>query len=138
MKFKDVADFWFNLPRVVRYIFTGGYNAGVSYLLFVICVFIFTKDHPQLCLFLSFMISSVNSYLSQKFLVFQTRGNYLKEYVKCFFTWLSGYPLNAILLKILYQNLHINIFVSQFICLGTVAIFTYILFKYFSFKTSRD
>ena len=134
MKFNDIKNFWFDLPRVLRYLFTGGYNFVVSFIIFAILIFILTENHSQICLILSYLISSFNSYFSQKFLVFQTKGNYVQEYLKCSITWFIAYILNAGLLKFFFDFLGINVYISQFVSLSTVAIVTYILFKHFSFS----
>lgn len=136
--FDKIKSFWLNLPRFIRFLVVGSYNFAVSYIIFAILILFFTDKNSQICLFLSYLISSFNSYFSQKFLVFQTRGDYLKEYIKCSITWFVGYVLNAILLNILQNILNINVYLSQFICLGSVSVITYVLFKYFSFRQKSN
>lgn len=136
--FSKIKSFWLNLPRFIRFLVVGSYNFAVSYIIFAILILFFTDKNSQICLFLSYLISSFNSYFSQKFLVFQTRGDYLKEYIKCSITWFVGYVLNAILLNLLQNILNINVYLSQFICLGSVSVITYILFKYFSFRQKSN
>lgn len=136
--FSRIKSFWLNLPRFIRFLVVGSYNFAVSYIIFAILILFFTDKNSQICLFLSYLISSFNSYFSQKFLVFQTRGDYLKEYIKCSITWFVGYVLNAILLNLLQNILNINVYLSQFICLGSVSVITYILFKYFSFRQKSN
>ena len=135
---KKMKNYWFSLPKIIRFLFIGSYNFAVSFAIFVVLIFLLTEKNSQLCLILSYIISSFNSYFSQKFFVFQTKGNYFKEYIKCSVTWGIGYILNAILLKILQDILLINVIVSQFAALAMVSGFTYILFKYFSFKTNKE
>ena len=130
--------YWFSLPKIVRYLFVGSYNFAVSFIIFAVLIFLLTEKYSQLCLILSYIISSFNSYFSQKFLVFQTKGNYVKEYIKCSLTWGTGYVLNAFLLILLQNILLINVFISQFIALASVSVVTYILFKYFSFRQKTD
>ena len=137
MKTENIKNFWFGLPKIIRYLFVGSYNFAVSFLIFAILILLLTEEYSQLCLILSYVISSFNSYFSQKFLVFETRGNYVQEYLKCSLSWGIGYVINAGLL-ILFQNiLKINVYLSQFISLASVAILTYILFKYFSFRSKE-
>ena len=84
--------------------------------------------------FIVFVFSSVFSYLNQKFFVFNTRGNYVKEYLKCCSTWFVSYLLNVLILELLVKFCIKNVLVSQFISLLTVSIVTYVLFKYFAFS----
>ena len=76
-------DRWFKLPDFIRFIFVGGLNAFISYVIFVIAILILGKEHYQLCVALQWILSSFISYLNQKFLVFCTKGNYVKD-DKCF------------------------------------------------------
>jgi len=125
---------WYKLPDFVRFLVIGCINAGVSYIIYAICVLIFGAEHYQLCVALQWILSSVISYLNQKFFVFCTRGNYVKEYLKCCSTWAVSYVLNVIILEIFVRYLIKNVFVAQFISLFLVSIATYVLFKFFAFK----
>lgn len=79
-------------------------------------------------------LSSVVSFNAQKYLVFQSCGNSLKEYLKCCAGWFLGYLLNAALLEVAVSELSLNIFAAQIIANLCSAISTYILFKKFAFK----
>ena len=129
---------WFKLPDFVRFLIVGCVNAAISYIIFAISVFIIGESHYQLCVTLQWVLSSIISYLNQKFFVFCTRGNYLKEYLKCCTTWGVSYILNVIILEIFVRFLIKNVYIAQFISLFIVSISTYILFKCFAFKKSKQ
>ena len=125
---------WFRLSRIVRYIIIGCINAIVSYAIFAVLLLILGENFYQLCITLQWVISSIISYLNQKFFVFCTTGNYIKEYLKCCSTWAVSYVLNLIIIEIFIRFITKNVYVSQFFALLTVAIATYTLFKFFAFK----
>ena len=125
---------WFNYPDFIRFLIIGCINAGISYLIFVAAVLILGTEHYRFCTFLQWVISSVISYLNQKFLVFGTRGNYINEYLKCCSTWCIGYVFNLIILEIFVRFVFKNVFISQFISMALVSCLTYLLFKLFAFK----
>ncbi len=127
-------DLWFKLPNIVRFLIVGSINAFVSYIIYAIAVFLIGDSYYQLCVFIQWTISSVISYLNQKFFVFCTRGNYIKEYLKCCTTWAISYLLNVIILEIFVRFLIKNVYIAQFISLFIVSISTYILFKCFAFR----
>lgn len=127
---------WCKIDNKIRFLLIGGINAMLSYLLFVIFVLILGEDSRQLCVALQWVISTVFSYFNQKFFVFCTKGNYLKEYLKCCSTWFVSYLLNIFILEF-FMKITKNVYISQFISLFLVAIITYILFKYFAFKNSN-
>ena len=125
---------WFKLPDFIRFIIIGGINAAISYVIFIIAILLLGKGHYQLCVALQWILSSVPSYLNQKFFVFCTKGNYIKEYLKCCSTWVVSYFLNAIILELLVRYILENVFIAQLLSIFIVSIVTYILFKVFAFR----
>ncbi len=129
-----MLDSWFKLDDRIRYIFVGGFNFCVSYLIYVLFCHILGASFYQWALALSWIISSVISFTTQKMLVFKGGKNWFSEYLKCCSTWAVSYIINAVLLEIFVKNLEFNVYLSQFIATFTVAVITYILFKKFTFK----
>lgn len=130
----DIREKWFGLDDKIRFLIIGCINAAISYLIFALCLFIFGDSLRQLCVALQWIISSVFSYLNQKFFVFNTRGNYIKEYLKCCSTWFVSYLLNVLILELLVKFCIKNVLISQFVSLFVVSVVTYVLFKYFAFS----
>ena len=129
-------DSWCGLDDKIRFLIIGCINAGLSYLLFVLFVLLLGEELRQLCVVLQWSIASIFSYFNQKFFVFCTKGNYLKEYIKCCATWFVSYVFNTIILEVLYKTLD-NVFIAQLISLFVVSVITYVLFKYFAFKKTK-
>ena len=135
MKFLEkIYNSWLKIDDKIRFVLIGGVNAAVSYVIFVLLILILGETHHQICVAGQWVLSSFISYLNQKFFVFNTRGNYIAEYLKCCSTWAVSYVLNVIILELLIRYLLKNVFVAQFISLFVVSVVTYILFKYFAFK----
>ncbi|MBR6099516.1 GtrA family protein [bacterium] len=125
---------WLKLPRFIRFIIIGCINAAISYVIFAVATYIIGQEQYQICVALQWFLSSFISYLNQKFFVFCTRGNYVKEYLKCCSTWLISYLLNVVIIEIFVRYLTENVYISQFAALATVSVVTYIMFKLFAFK----
>ena len=123
---------WIRLNQKVRFLLVGGYNTVFSYLLYVLLYYFGLG--AQLSLFLSFVISSLNSYLTQKFYVFNTRGDYIKEYIKCLSTWVGSYFLNSFLLFVFMRFLGLNAYIAEFVALVLLTIYSFVALKYFAFK----
>jgi len=135
---KRFFNLWCKIPDKVRFVIIGGLNAGISYVIFALALYLLGNIHYQLCVILQWTLSSVFSYFNQKFFVFCTRGNYLKEYLKCCSTWAVSYFLNVIILELLIRFAIKNIYISQFLSIFIVSIVTYVLFKYFAFRIKND
>ena len=125
---------WCSIPDKIRFFLVGSINAAFSYVIFAIALYLLGDKHYQACVILQWSLSSVFSYFNQKFFVFCTMGNYLKEYIKCCSTWAVSYVLNVVILEFLVRFMIKNVYVVQFISILRVGIVTYVLFKYFAFK----
>lgn len=128
--------FWMKFPEKLRFLLVGGYNTVISYLIYVLCLYFLEGNYSQLALLLSFLISSVNSYLTQKFYVFNTRGHYMREYLLCLASWGISYVANAGLLLGFTAFFSLNPYTAQIPCLIVIAVLNYILLKYIAFYRS--
>ena len=131
---RSIYNKWCLIDDKIRFLFVGGVNFVIAYIIYAAAIFILGKGHYQLCLILQWVISSVPSYLNQKFFVFCTQGNYINEYLKCCSTWVLSYFINALLLELFVKYMIRNVFISQALAAFLAAVVTYVLFKYFAFK----
>ena len=128
-------DFWFKLDDKIRYLFVGGFNFLVAYSIYSGICFWGGESLYQISLALSWVLSSVISFTTQKFFVFKGGKNWIQEYLKCCATWVISYAINAILLEFFVKFVHFNVYISQFVATFIAAVFTYIVFKKFAFKS---
>ena len=130
----NLYKFWCKIDDKIRFVIIGCINAAISYIIFVISLFLLGENHYQICVALQWGLSSIFSYLNQKFFVFCTKGNYMQEYLKCCTTWFVSYLINVFILEILMKFVLKNAYIAQFISIFLVSVVTYVLFKYFAFK----
>ena len=123
---------WMRFPEKVRYVLVGGYNTFFSYVLYVFLLWIGFKS-PQFALLLSFILSSIHNFWTQKIYVFHTHGNAWREYIRCLMTWGISYILNVLLLAG-FLMLDLNPYVAQFLALVIITINSYLLLKYIAFR----
>ena len=130
--------FWFNLSDKLRFLLVGGFNFVVSYIIYsFVLYFILGDEYYQLALILAWVLSSIVSFTTQRVFVFPVKGNILKQYLKCCTTWVFSYIINAVLLEILVRKLAFNPYIGQIIAVGCCAVFTYIMFKIFAFRSEN-
>ena len=134
---KKLYNNWLKIDDKIRFIFIGGVNAGISYVIFVLLILILGEEHHQICVAGQWILSSFSSYLNQKFFVFNTRGNYVNEYLKCCSTWVISYILNVIILELLVKFVLKNVYISQLLSIFIVSVVTYVLCKCFSCRTQN-
>lgn len=125
--------FWMTFPEKVRFLLVGGYNTVVSYALYSLFLYLLGGSAAQTALFLSFLVSSVNSYWTQRIYVFQSKNKaLLKEYMRCLTAWGINYVFNAGLLFALTH--FVNPYLAQLIALILVTVNSYLMLKYMAFK----
>ena len=71
---------WFKLDDKIRFLFVGGFNFGVSYLIYALICIIFGESIYQIALALTWALSSVVSFTTQKFLETKLKKrHYIKD-----------------------------------------------------------
>ncbi len=133
-KYAPMIQHFFLLPEKIRFLFVGGLNTGISYILFVILLFFMGEAHYQKALALAWILSSFISFTMQKIFVFQSKGAWLAEYVRCLATWAIAYAINAGVLELSVRYAELPPYAAQLFALAFTTILTYFLFKYFAFK----
>lgn len=132
----DLKKIWFNLDDKIRFLFIGGFNFCVSYVMYAAFCYLLGEGAYQIALILAWALSSIVSFTTQRYLVFESRGNWIKEYIKCCTTWFCSYLVNAFLLETFVRFIHMNVYIAQFIATFAAAVLTYVLFKKFAFRKS--
>lgn len=88
----------FPAGQFVRYVCVGVFNSIFGYINFAVILALLNKVLPLRFLYLTVVLASILStplnitvsYLTYKFLVFRTKGNYLGEWFKCFAVYGTG------------------------------------------------
>jgi len=128
-----LLNIFFKIPEKLRYLLVGGFNTVTGYCIFILLYILLENIfHYNLILFIQYLLIINISYINMKFFVFRTKGNYRKEYIKTFSTYIFTYFLNALFLFIL-QHIF-NIYISQLISLLIITIIIYLMHKHINFK----
>ena len=129
-----MREFWFKIDDKIRFLLVGMFNASVSFVIYSIFCLILGENVYQIALAVAWIISSIISFSTQKFLVFQGKDIWYKEYIKCCTTWFFSYLINAGVLEMIVKIIGLNVYISQIFATFISAVFTYIMFKCFAFK----
>jgi putative flippase GtrA len=143
----------FPARQVLRYLVVGAGNTLFGYACYAILVAFYSRQLPSRYLPIAVDLASVTatpigvtvSFLSYKFFVFRTSGNYLREWLRCFLVYgsatIPGLFALPILTKVLYaSSIFHNVapYLAGAIVMGGTAIYTYLAHKSFSFSRSRS
>jgi putative flippase GtrA len=125
------------LPEKLRFLLIGGANTAFGLFAFAALYFLLPESvHYLIILVLANFVSVLFAYFMLKIFVFQTKGSYLKEFVRCYSVYLSILGLNAVLLFICVSLLHFPVLLSQIGVTVLLVIYSYIGHKKFSFRIS--
>jgi putative flippase GtrA len=129
---------WSRVDRSLRYLIVGGWNSAISYLSFVVCWYVLNAWlAPSLIVVISYVLASINGYLTFRYLVFAPAGHPLAEYVRYQAVYLPILALNAVFLPVVLAVTGLNAYVAQLLFAGIAITLSYLGNKYFVFSKSR-
>lgn len=147
--YKKLENIWFGLNQKIRFLLVGGFNTALSFLIYY--AFLYATDgKEQLSLFLMNLININISIATMRYYVFQSHGNFYKEYAKAFSSYIVLYFVNIALLaffvriirvrqilpadSVLQEIPNLNKAIAQLCCICIITIITFFVHKYFSFR----
>jgi putative flippase GtrA len=122
--------------RKVRYIIVGAWNTIFSYAAFVLLYF-YTNHwlHYMGILVLSQIVGLTNAYITYKYFVFKTKGNFIREYLRFYVVYGTTFIVNLVLIAFFVEVLGFNPIVSQGVIAIIVVAMAYFGHSRFSFKS---
>lgn len=136
----------------VRFLLVGVSNTLFGYGCYAAFVAVYKHFLPTHVLYLTVDLASITatplgvtmSFLTYKFFVFRTKGNYFREWLRCMLVYGAASLPNLILLPLvtrLLMTVHslrgAAPYLAGAIVMGGVALFTYVAHKKFSFAPSK-
>ncbi len=128
-----MSKFWFSIDEKIRFAFLASINMALRFLLFALLCFLFTVQHYQLLLAITWFLTSFIAFASYKFLVFSAKGNHVYQYLKSLVIWIFSYLINVVILQYLIETLAWSPYYAQALAISFLLITNYLLFKHFAF-----
>jgi putative flippase GtrA len=99
--------------KVMRFLIVGGWNTAFALILYGVFVRVFTRLLPGRLNWLIADLSHITStpigitmaFLCYKHFVFQTKGNYIREWLRCFAVYSVSFPIGLVVLPVATQLL---------------------------------
>ena len=122
-----------------RYLLAGAWNLLFGYSLGV-ALYLWLNDslHTVFISMIANVLSISMSFLTYKVFVFRTRGNWIQEYIKCYFVYGSVSIVNIFLLWFMVDGAKINVFLAQGFVIFFAVIISFLMHKRFTFKQSPE
>lgn len=122
-----------------RYLIVGACNTLIGYFSGIYLYFLF-KDNLSIVFIsiISSILSITISYLTYKIFVFKTRGNWIREYMKCYMVYGGISILNIFMIWLFVDVLKVNIWLSLGSSTLIVTVLSYLGHNFFTFKISNE
>lgn len=124
--------------QILRYLLVGGWNTFFGACIYALLYrWLGSHMHYLLVLIPANVLAITNAYLGYKIIVFKTRGNYWREYLRCYAVYGGMMVFNAILLYVLVTLIKLRPPVANVFCVLTTTVVAYFSHKHFSFRTRQ-
>ena len=124
--------------RIVRYLFVGGWNTLFGLGLFALLYRLWGTQRNYLLIGIAVNIVAVtNAFFCYKWLVFRTRGNYLREYLKCWTVYGSSSLIGLGGMALLVELAGMNPIPANVLLTALCVIWSYFGHRFFSFRTRK-
>jgi putative flippase GtrA len=122
-------------PLQARFIMMGGLNTLIGYLV-VTCVYTLFSERLSFLMIgiISNIVAITIGFTLQKFFVFQTKGNWLKQYLRSYITYGAVGIIGFALLWIFLNIFQINVWISQAIIMVLITGISFIGHKKITFR----
>lgn len=121
--------------RVFRYLLVGGWNTLFGMGVYALLFFCFGKHVNYLVLAIPANILAItNAYICYKLIVFKTRGNILREYLKCYLVYGFSALLGMGLLFLAVELGGLHPVVANVAITGLTVAVSYVGHRFFSFR----
>ena len=122
------------IHRVARYLIVGGWNTLFGVGVYTVLYELLHSRVNYLVLMIPANILAVtNAYIGYKLFVFKTKGNYIREYLRCYVVYGGGIALSFALMYLLVSVLGLHPILAQFPCVLVSILGSYVGHKHFSF-----
>ncbi|MBE6386623.1 MAG: GtrA family protein [Lentisphaerae bacterium] len=121
--------------QALAYLATGAWNTLFGIGIYSVLYQLFGKSvHYMILAVPANILAITNAFLCYKLFVFRTKGNWIKEYFKCYIVYGTGTLSGMFLLWLLVKTCCINPVAANIIATGIVVAVSFFGHKYFSFK----
>lgn len=121
--------------KQIRYLVTGGVNTVFGYAFGVAAYYLLSpRLHIVVIGAISSVVSITFSFVTYKIFVFKTKGNFLSEYIRCYYVYGFTSVLGIASLWFFVDVLHFSFWIIQALLIGIVVVVSYIGHNNFTFK----
>jgi putative flippase GtrA len=119
-----------NHDELIKYIITGIISNSISYIFFIVLVYIFLLNY-KIAISILYLCALLNNFTINRFWTFKSKKNYRSSLVYFLFFYFVGYLVNMTLLKLFVDDLLFPVGYVQGYLILFLAAYYYLVNKYF-------
>ena len=124
--------------RRIRFLIVGGINTGFSYVLSCCLYYAFHRlMHITVITSVSSLLSIMFSFLAYRWFVFQSKGNFFKELLRCHVVYVGILAILVCGIWLLVDFFNVPFWLAQLLLLVLVVIFAYLGHSRFTFAIKQ-
>ena len=117
----------------IRYLAVGVWNTLFGVGVYTLLLLRFGQEHYLLLGVFSNVLAITNTFLGHKFIVFRTRGNWLKEYLRCYVVYSGNMLFGFAGMMLCVEVFHWEAVWSNLVVTAVNFILTFFAQRFFSF-----
>jgi putative flippase GtrA len=123
-----------------KYLLVGVWNTVFAYLAFIVLYAIASRFniHYMIVLTMSQVVGLTNAYICYKLIVFKTRGNVVREYLRFYLVYGFTFGVNIALIWFMVEIMHMHPVLSQGIIMVIVVVLAYLGHNSISFRPGKQ
>lgn len=135
MSINIIKDIEKHMKKTILFVVAGGMGALTNLIIYVILLQLFGVWYIYASI-ISFVLAAFAGFCFQKYITFNgtSKGNIKKQIVFYFIFAIVNLVLNIIILSFFVEILKIDTIIAKVLTLGTLAIWSYFIYKKYIFK----
>ena len=126
------------VPRRARYLLAGGWNTAFGYSISTGFYYLFSKQVHIIVLLVAANVFAISmAFLTYKFFVFQTKGNWWREYILSYLVYGATASIGIVMLWLMVDFAAIPFWIAQGGVIMITVIFSYMGHSRFTFVKKR-
>lgn len=127
------------MKKEVKYLFAGAINTLFGYLISLVFYYSFHSTMNLVLILIGTNIVTITfSFLTYKVYVFETTGNWIQEYLKCYLVYGITAILSSTFVWALVEKLSVRYWIAQGLSIVIVVATSYILHRNYTFKGNNE
>ncbi len=125
--------------RQLRYLAIGAWNTLAGYAIFAVLYLVFSPHIGYMIIAaISHLFAVTQSFVTQRWIVFRSSGNWLAEYLRFHIAHLGSLAIGLSALPIMVEVFKTSPLIAQAVVTALIVVASYFVHQHFTFRKAKD